>query len=277
VVAGASPYVLRLAPIRYDLAPTLALLAAVAVFVLNAPSLTKGGGERPAIFAGLVGAGGALLKWIPGLLLPFMAGDYWRRRDWRGLAALLGAAGLLLALGLLPFWLADPEKFWNPYAYQGSRHLIGESLPFLWQWAVLDPAHALPARPWGEPEAILLSNGLLTAVQVALTALPALAALRWAHDRAAWARWGLIAVAVFILANRIFSPQFLLTLGFTWAAALLLARPPVARVALALAGLIAAGGANFLVFPLWPPWWPGASAVLFAVGVGLTALCVRKL
>ena len=219
-------------------------------------------------------AAGGLLKWLPGLLGPFVLGYYVQQRQWRAAAGLLGAAAGLLLLVLLPFYWADAAKFWHPYQFQAGRALMGESAPFLLQWAVLDPAHTLPGRPWGEPPTILLSNGVITLVQGLLVG--GLGVLAWMRARTAatWAVLGLMAVAAFTLSNRIFSPQFVIALGWTWAAALVLLRPGVRALLAALFALLLIGLANFLVFPLWPDAWPVASLVLFLLAGGLTGALV---
>jgi hypothetical protein len=229
-----------------------------------------------AIVAGLAIAAGALLKWLPGIFLPFVAGYYLRRRDWRAAAAVVGAATATLVIVLVPFYLWDAARFRHPYEFQASRALIGESAWFVVQYALLDPARALPARPWGEPPVILVGNGLITAVQVGLTALPlALAAWR-ARAAAQWAALGLASVAIFTLTNRIFSPQFVIALGFTWAAALVVLRPGPRLLLGSLLALIAIGLGNFLVFPLWPDGWVWASAGMFLLAGGLTAAIVLR-
>jgi hypothetical protein len=267
-----SPYLFRLAPVRYDIVPAFFLLLAVWLFT-RAPIPNQSAIRNPqsAIATGLAIAAGALLKWLPGILLPFVAGYYLRRRDGRGAVATVGAAGLALLVVLVPFYVWDAARFWHPYAFQASRALIGESAWFVLQYLALDPAHALPPRPWGEPPAVLVGNGLITTVQIVLTALPlGLAAWR-ARTAAQWAALGLGSVAIFTLANRIFSPQFVLALGFTWAAALVILRPGPRLLLSSLLALLAAGLGNFLVFPLFPDGWVWASAAMFVVAGALTA------
>ena len=144
------------------------------------------------------------------------------------------------------------------------------------QYLALDPAHTLPPRPWGEPPAILVSNGLITGVQIVLTALPLLLAAWRARTAAQWAALGLGSLAIFTLANRIFSPQFVLALGFTWAAALVILRPGPRLLLGSLLALLAVGLGNFLVFPLWPDGWVWASAGMFIVAGALTTAIVLR-
>jgi hypothetical protein len=276
------PYVFRLVPVRYDIVPTFFLILGVWAFVALPHNTDPAQDATPpndsarripqsAIASGLALAVGALLKWLPGLLLPFVVGYYARRRAWGAAGTTLAAAGGLLAVTLVPFYLGDAVKFWHPYQYQTSRNLIGESAWFLVQYALLDPAHALPTRPWGEPPTILVSNGLITVAQIGLTLLPLALAVGWARTRAQWAALGLCSVAIFTLTNRIFSPQFVIALSFTWAAALVLLRPSPRTLVGAVLALLAVSLGNFLVFPLYPPDWVAASALLFVVSGLLTA------
>jgi len=81
-----------------------------------------------------------------------------------------------------------------------------------------------------------------------------------------WAAAGLIGLTVFTLANRIFSPQYLVLLCWAWAAALIL-RPVGWKGLLVTLGLMAlAAGANFEVYLLgaYPDTWVRDSAILFA-------------
>jgi hypothetical protein len=116
-----SPYLFRLAPVRYDIVPTFFLLLAVWFFT-RAPKANQSAvlplrGAAPpqsAILVGLAVAAGALLKWLPGILLPFVAGYYLRRRDWRGAVVTVGAAGLALLVVVVPFYVLDAASFWQP-------------------------------------------------------------------------------------------------------------------------------------------------------------------
>ncbi len=273
-----SPYLFRLAPVRYDIVPTFFLLLGVYTFAGARGILPRDSPVRNLPFAAMSGAAvavAALLKWLPGLMLPFVVGCYMRRRAWGAAAAAVVAAGVLLAVTLVPFYLWDAAKFWHPYLAQTGRSLVGESVWFLVQYTLLDPNPAVPGAPWGRPPVILVSNSLITPVQAGLTLLPMALAIIWARTRAQWAALGLCSVAIFILTNRVFSPQFVIALSFMWAAALILVRPGPRALVLALLALLVVGLNNFLVFPLWPPGWVRASALLFAAAGLLTAGIVR--
>jgi len=89
-----------------------------------------------------------------------------------------------------------------------------------------------------------------------------------------------LAPGVFLLSNRIFSPQFILVLFAGWAfAAALVARSTREQLAIGIAMAVAAVG-NMFVYPYALPrytaTWPLSSAVLFSVGFGLTFWLARR-
>lgn len=269
---------------RFDAAPAALLLAGVYFAI---PGDLRGEKGLAAVrhwrrWAGLSGfllAIGALVKWLPAVVWPWLAVGYWRSRNWLalrnfGLASLLG--GLVFTLPLL---LINTPAMLYPYQFQASRRLIGESFWFLVQNAFFDPAHTTPEKPWGEPSKIVLGNNWLTLAQLGMTGLVfgltlwRLWSVREARSAmTGWAASGLIGVAVFTLANRIFSPQYLVVLVWVWAAALVL-RPVAWRGLLTAFGLMAlAAGANFEVYLLgvYPEIWTRDSVVMFAAAFGLS-------
>lgn len=269
-----SPCLFRLAPGRYDIVPTFFLLLGVYAFAATSHAPPRGPAVLSPRFAVLSGAAlavGTLMKWLPGLMLPFVVGYYAWRRAWSAAGAAVAAAGGLLVVTCVPFYLWDPAKFWAPYQFHTSRVLIGESAWMVIQYALLDPSHHLPTAPWANPPVILISNRLITLVQVALTVLPLASAFLWARTRAQWTALGLCSVAIFTLTNRIFSPQYVIQLVFIWAAALVLVRPGARAMVLALLALLTVDLANFLVFPLRPAGWVWISALMFTVAGLLTA------
>ena len=111
---------------------------------------------------------------------------------------------------------------------------------------------------------------LLVVVAAARVAKPALGGVALAA----------LAPTVFLLTNRIFSPQFVLVLVVSWAfAAALVLESPRAQLAVGIAMCTASLG-NAFVYPFALPryavTWPLCSAVLFVVGVGLTLWLARR-
>ena len=276
-VAGC-PAMLIFGYTRFDAAPAAILLAGIYLAIPGDFKGEKGlaAARRFSLWAGLSGfllAVGALVKWLPAVVWPWLAAGCWRPRNWvalRNFAVVTVVSGLVLTL---PFFAINSTALLYPYKFQGSRRLIGESVWFLVQHTFLDPTKSIPDKPWGDPPKIVLGNNWLTLMQVGLTGLVFVLALwrLWQvrEARPAMTRWaaaGLIGLTVFTLANRIFSPQYLVLLCWAWAAALIL-RPVGWKGLLVTLGLMAlAAGANFEVYLLgaYPDTWVRDSAILFA-------------
>ncbi len=240
---------------KYDSLPTALLALGLVAFA-----------HRRTGWSGVaLGIGGAL-KWTPWLAAPVLASGIARLRSLRSFTSLWAfAAGGMIAVAAtsIPFALIDWERFLAPYTLQGGRAITGESLWFL-VFLVIAPEHwsRLPA-PWGAVETGRGFVGVAVAVQGAT-----LAGLMLNAVRPALSEWRLIALAaltpaVFLLLNRVFSPQYMLTIT---AAALIASAavgdsPRVVRKLVLL--LTIAQAANLLVWPNTVPWWPLASAVMF--------------
>ncbi len=268
---------------RFDIVPTALLLGGVYLAVPGKMSGVKGLAERrrwgwQTCLSGMIISAGTLVKWLPGIIWPWLVLAYWHSGNRSNLFRFIGASiglGLLLTVPLL---IINAPALLYPYQFQGSRRLIGESVWFLFQNVLLDAAHTVPDKPWGEPARVLLDNNTLLLSQLALVSLT-LGSSLWRlwpiHEEQAafrgWAVAGLVAVAVFTLSNRIFSPQYLVLLVWVWAAALLLL--PVTRLRLATGFVLIslAATANFEVYLLgaYPESWMRDSAILFLAGFGL--------
>lgn len=269
---------------RFDAVPAALLLAGVYLAVPGDLRGVRGMAVRrrwtwfSALAGGVLVIGG-LVKWLPGLVWPWLLAAYWRTRNRAGLLAFSLTSLVVGLLLTLPVLAINAPALLYPYQFQGNRKLIGESFWFLVQDAFFDPTHATPEKPWGEPPKVILANTFLTIAQLLLIGLVfGLALWRlWSQrsEQEAFSRWasaGLVGLAVFTLTNRIFSPQYLVLLVWAWAAALLL-RPVGWRGLTAgfiLMGL--AAGANFEVFLLgvYPDIWVRDSVVMFFAAFGLS-------
>jgi len=290
VLLATCPFLYGFGYTRFDIAPTALLLAGI-YFFLPAPKTPRSDAaklKRVLVRTELSSGGivaGVLAKWLPAIAWPWLAMVYVRKRLWLQLGVFVEVAVGLTAITLLPFYLWNSTAFWYPYQYQGSRHLIGESFWFLVQNFFLDPAHAVPDKPWAEPTHIFLGNNTLLAAQIALTLLLfGLSGWRLGRvrDDSEWARWagaGLVGVAVFTLANRVFSPQYIVLLVWVWAAALLLRPLGWKKTLVGSAALIGASGANFLTFLLgaYPDGWVTASTMFFLIGFLLSGWLFYRL
>jgi len=250
---------------KYDSLPTAFLTLGLAAFAC----------ER-SLWAGVALGVGGTIKWVPWLAAPGLALSLLRPASGRevrhvrldGRLLRFAAGGVLAVTAVsLPFAAYSLERFLAPYLLQGGRAITGESLWFL-ALLIAEPAlwQRLPA-PWGPVEtgSVLLA----TAVATQLATLLGLTLLPLAQRSGAWRALALAALipAAFLLLNRVFSPQYLVTIT----SAILAAGAAVVRSRrdmLEMTGwLIVAQAANLLVWPNTIAWWPAASALMFATAL----------
>ena len=248
---------------RFDVVPTAFLVAGL-VLALR---------ERW-LLAGVVLGTGAAVKWSPALAAAALALWLFTHGAARaGARHSLGFAGGFLAVNI-PFLLWVPDKVVDAYVTQGERGITGESLPFI-------PLHLLGrARLEGEfwDAAVVPSwanTAAVVAQALAMLALLALVVWRAQSLRVAVAFAALMPV-VFLLPNRIFSPQFLVLLLAAWAVAgSLLARDRTDQL---LFGVVLLGAtlANALVYPTQAQNWLEFSATMFLCAFAATAWVVIR-
>lgn len=172
-----------------------------------------------------------------------------------------------IALASLPFAIQNLNAFLSPYLVQGNRPMIGESIWFL--VALIFEPHLINAigSPWSGVESRIISTPFMVGVQLlALLGLAGIQILRPVTPQRTLALAALAPV-VFLLLNRVFSPQYLtiITIGLVIAGATL---PRPQR--LILLGLLAImQTANLLIWPHTRDIWPFASAILFSIGIGI--------
>lgn len=250
-----TPTLIAFWDVRYD-----ALPAALAVLGLVAAHRHRW------VSAGLLLGAGAAAKWFPILAVVVLAAALLRRRHLRA-AARLGAGALAaVAAFTLPF-LASPDALLAPYRFHAGRGINGESLPYL----ILRALGLV--RP---PEQFWMEAGVpgwapAAALAVLAAALAAVAAAAWRAPERAIAL-AAVAPAVFLLGNRIFSPQFLLPVALLWAVALARRQTVTTARALTFAGgLLVAATANYAVWPTSSPGWEALQVLLFAAAGVATA------
>ena len=254
---------------KYDLAPAALLAVGLAVALRG----------RWSSSGAALGVGTAL-KWTPALA--FATFVVWLlasgRRRLAGAHALAFAG--VFALLTVPFLLWSPGDVLAAYTRQGDRGITAESVWYLpLRLLGLAEVRGHISEPAGAPD---WANVTATLVQAALVLAVLVAAARVRGNVRAAVALAALAPAVFLLTNRIFSPQFLVPILASWAiAAALVVRTPREQLAVGLAAM-AATGANAFVYPYALPFydqtWPLASATLFVLGFGLTGwLAVRAL
>jgi hypothetical protein len=248
---------------RFDVAPTAFLVVGL-VLALR---------ERWAL-AGIALALGTAVKWTPALAAAALA--LWLLTHGSARDAgrhVLAFASTLLAVHL-PFLLWAPGDVLHAYTEQGGRGITGESLPFI-------PLRVLGlARVEGEFWDAAVVPSWADAAAVVAQALLVLAALalvvRSARSLRVAVAFASLMPIVFLLPNRIFSPQFLVPLLASWAVAgSLLSRSRNDQLAFCSAAL-AATLANALVYPTQSQDWFRFSAVLFLLAIAASVWVVVR-
>ena len=253
---------------RFDLVPT-ALLA------LGLLLAARGRWGLSGAALGL----GAAVKWIPGISFVFLAVWLLASRRPRELRAHTAAFVAVFACLHVPFLLWSFDEATYAYRYFSGQGITGESVWYL----LLTPLGLamvnerefwLPADvpAWADPLVVVAQALLL--LGLAATAWRARGRLHAALASAA------IAPALFLLTNRIFSPQYLVPILAAWAiAGALVIESRRSQLMLGISAMVATT-ANAFVYPYTLQQlnlWKAASAVLFAVALTTTAVLVVRL
>ncbi|MEO2109025.1 MAG: hypothetical protein ABGZ36_25755 [Actinomycetota bacterium] len=257
------PTITVFALVRYDAVPSLLLVAGLVLAARR-----TGATGRASFLSGVLLGLGAAIKWTPGLAILPLAVGWWRTGRRPHSLAVVAGAGVGFVVPHLPFvWeSAQRHAIIEAYRFHAVRIMTAESLPFL-------PLHALgfaeaPLRPWRgvdtlDPNVMWVETLFIA---VALVLPVAGAVLKPRHALA----WAWLAPLAFVLGNRIYSPQFVITFAVLWALALGHVQASIrARVALVgLVGLVATAGWG--VWPVVSPRWVALSWVLFVGMIAVT-------
>jgi uncharacterized membrane protein len=242
---------------RYDLLPT-ALLAVGLALAFRAHWFGSG----------LALGAGTAVKWTPALSLLVLV--VWLFSTGRPRRAGSAAIGFALSFGFLtlPLLAWRPSEVLAAYTRQGDRGITGESIWYL-PLRVVGLARLGGYLSW-DAHAPRWANVGVAVLQVVV--ILALLALVWRFRSVASAvAISALAPVVFLLTNRIFSSQFLVTILVAWALAAALVVRTRRQQLVVGAIATAATAANALVHPYTVPRvWELASASLFILAVGLT-------
>lgn len=246
---------------KYDALPAVLLAGGLVLFAYKRPGLS-----------GVALALGAVIKWTPLLATPFLMLHLLRQRCGSGLGRFILLHGGVLALCSLPFALQNRETFLMPYRLQGGRSMNGESFWFL-VTLLLEPAYYQEVgAPWGALSDSILPVNLMVAVQLATLAV--LGILAWLRPltRQRTLAFAALAPALFLILNRIFSPQYVLSISVSLLLALALLPPAsvnMHRVLLVL--LVGAQGCNLFVWPFFTThYWVLANSVVYSAVLGIS-------
>jgi hypothetical protein len=251
---------------KFDLAPAALLALGLAL-----------AWHRRWALSGVALALGTVVKWTPALTAVALLA--WLVVGRRGRDARRHAVAFVLTTVAVyvPLLVWAPSEVLAAYERQSARSITPESVWYL----LLRPFDLARVRTHisfsaGAPE---WADALAAVAQLAVVAAIVVIAARARGPRGAIAAAAL-APAAFLLTNRIFSPQFVLVLFVAWAfAAALMLESRREQLAVGVAMCVAAT-ANVFVYPFALPryaiTWPLCSAILFGVGIGLTAFLAQR-
>jgi len=229
-------------------------------------------------WAGAVLAAGACFKWTPGLAWIVLLA--WLLASSRGRHATRFASAFVLtcALAYVPFLVRWPaHDVLGSFRLQGGRSLTGESL---WYWPARALGLASGTHPvWAPAGAPYWLDVAVTVVQVVLVFGVVAAAVRLRRRVEPPVALAALAPVVFLVTNRVFSAQFVLVLGASWAFAAACTARSNREQLLAGGGLAATATLTAFAYPFSDPseffsWRPYAAAA-WAVILGVTAVTVR--
>jgi uncharacterized membrane protein len=140
---------------------------------------------------------GAAVKLFPLAVVPPLFALRWSRGDRRGAWQLAGSAAAVLAIVNLPFLLARPSGWWWPVAFQGARQAT-------WGTAWFSVDRLLGVAVHGAAGAHVANSMSLAALAVGLGWLT----LRTFRVRLDPVAASAAAVAIFVLANKVWSPTY---------------------------------------------------------------------
>jgi hypothetical protein len=219
--------------------------------------------------AGIALGLGAAVKWTPALTAAALAVWLIVSKRERAAAAHVGSAAAAFLVVNVPFLVWSPHQVLAAYRLQGGRGLTGESLPYI-PLKLLGLAR-IDDGFWAAASVPDWANAAAVAVQgLALLGCFVIVATRGKNVHAAIAT-AAMAPVVFLIFNRVFSPQFLVLLAGAWAVAgSLLAK---SRRDQLLFGVLILGAtlSNTLVYPTEPAQWGVFSVSLFVFALAATA------
>jgi Glycosyltransferase family 87 len=251
---------------RYDLAPTAALLVGLAL-----------ANRGRWVSAGAALGVGAALKWTPAaaaVVLVVWLLSSGRSRDAARHA--IGFAGAFLVL-TVPYLAVWPTQVLDAYPNQADRGINGESLPYQ-ALRLVGRAHLRPdSAIWSSAVVPGWADPVATAFQAMCLALVLAVAVRVRGRQHAGVAVAALAPVVFLLTNRIFSPQYLVTIVAASAAAAALVLRSRRELLLFAVPLLGATLANQLVYPSTRPtfWWVAAGTLFLLAGVSTVWLVAR--
>lgn len=261
---GLLPWSIMWQVIRFDMLPTVLLVAALLV-IRPEKEATSGRVLASALLFGLAAAA----KWHPGLaaivlFFGFLGVKAYRQAIIMCLGSIVGFVAPQVP------WLFDAsgrQAILDAYLFHAARGVTGESL--IWQFLYPLGMAGKPGYAWDDSPDLVA--GVWPTVLVIWVIVLVIAIAFW-RPHVAWSA-AVMAPALWLMANRIFSVQFVLTITVLWIIALTY-RKALGRGwrILILASLAILNSANWMIWPVINDRWPLYSAITFAFLVPMTVL-----
>lgn len=251
-----SPFTLIFWFEKFDVLPTALLVLGVYLFIK----------ERYVASAASLAAGVAS-KWIPALAVPVLLVSLLKEGSLRKATSFAIALVVVGSALLLPFWMFDGDRFLYTYDFQLQRGLIGESLFFIPSYFLtLAGQETALIVPWVEQPSAF-SNGFMMSIQGGVILASWLFHFSRPSDRRRDVIQAMLSVVVFILLNRVYSPQFVLFVlaGYLVAFSSLVRSKGV--LFLCLSGCSVFSLANFMVWPMYVRFWFQSNIVFFGLAL----------
>ena len=221
---------------------------------------------------------GAIVKWSPAISFVFLVAWLAAGRRWRELTRFV-AAFVAVLLVYVPLLLWNEKNVLNAYTAQGGRETTNESA-WYFPLRILGLTHGGEDREWAATGAPHYADVVAVAIQAGLMLGLLVAVVSVRRSRARGLAIAALAPALFLLTNRVFSPQFMLVV----AAAIFVACALVARSRSEqlLLGFLVMGAAfaNAFVYPyareLFDLSWTPASAVVYLLAMPAIAVVLHS-
>ena len=221
---------------------------------------------------------GAIVKWSPAVSFVFLVAWLAAGRRWDGLKRFVAAFAAVLLVHV-PLLLWNEKNVLNAYTAQGGRETTNESV-WYFPLRALGLTHGGEDREWAATGAPHYADVVAVAIQAALMLGLLVAVVSVRRSMARGLAIAALAPALFLLTNRVFSPQFMLVVAAAiFVAAALVARSRSEQLLLGFL-VLGAAFANAFVYPyadqLLDLSWTPASALVYLLALPAIAVVLHS-
>lgn len=251
---------------KFDIMPVFFLLASVYFLIRNRTATV-------ALFLYTA----ILAKLFPAALIPAVLFFYLFNRKRKSLLVFLTVIFGISGLTCLLIFLLNKDALSYFVSFQGNRSIQAESIFFL-PLNIFGSHVALSSgAPWDEilssafgNKKVLVIQGFLSLFTFSLFLISRKFYLRKALFG------GILTLVVFLLFNKVFSPQFFLFLFFSYLVLIGITKLNIRQLTVILTFIEIASAANFFVWPLFAFSWLGWSFVFFICNIILYFYFLRQ-